>query len=212
MGDLIRIIIADDKERFRQFIKDTIDSTRVTVIGEAGNGRELLSLLNSAAEKPDIILLDLEMPVMDGNKTFDLIKQNFQGIKVIIVSFYFEDLLVEDYLERGANGYLPKDTISPEVLMNALLEVHADKPYIYEKPGNQHGFTRRQVEILPLIFEGKTNGEIAGEVHMAKRSVEKQRQKIYQKSGAEKMVDFYKFAFTRGLQFLGRRQKLSKTL
>jgi two-component system, NarL family, response regulator DegU len=205
MEEPIKIMITDDRERFRNFIREIMAPYPVEITGETANGKELLSLLNKVT--PDIVLLDLEMPVLDGNKTFDLISEKYPEVKVIIISFYSEDMLIDDYLERGAKGYIPKDVMLPDVLFSALKQVSAGDTFIYEKSTGKRRFTRRQKEILPLIFEGKTNEEIAREVYIGTRAVEKLKHKIYEKSGSGKVIDFYRYAFTKGLQFLGKKRR-----
>lgn len=205
MEECIDIIITDDKEVYRKAIKDMLKPFPVNVIGEAENGKVLLKILK--AKQPHIVLLDLEMPVMDGNQTFENICKDFPEVKVIILSYHFESVLIEDYIERGARGYIPKDALEPEFLVKALTEVKNGRIFMYEKNCPQRKFTTRQKEILPLIFEGLTNDEIAREVCITKRAVEKQRHKIYQKSGVDKIVDFYKYAFTSGLHFLSSGKK-----
>jgi DNA-binding NarL/FixJ family response regulator len=209
MESNINIIIADDKEKYRRVICEILKDLPVTVIGEAANGKQLIELLRK--KRPDIVLLDLEMPVMDGNKAFHYISKAWPEIKVMILSSYYESVLVENYMERGAKGYLPKDEMTPELLAESLQKVSEGKTYVFEKPTDRMKFTYRQKQIMPLIFEGLTNGEIASEVCINTRSVEKQRHKIYEKSGAQKMIDFYKYAFTKGLQFLGRQKKRRKS-
>ncbi|MES2678230.1 MAG: response regulator transcription factor [Bacteroidota bacterium] len=210
MEEPIKIMITDDRERFRNFIREILLPYPVEIVGETENGKELLSLLNKVT--PDIVLLDLEMPVLDGNKTFDLISEKHPEAKVIIISFYSEGILIDDYIERGAKGYIPKDAMLPEVLYSALKQVRAGGTFVYEKSSGKRRFTRRQKEILPLIFEGKTNEEIAREVYIGIRAVEKQKHRIYEKSGAGKVIDFYRYAFTRGLQFLGKKRKRREAL
>lgn len=209
MENAIKVILADDKARYRQTVREILELFRIDVIGEASNGRDLMLLLKE--KKPDIILLDLEMPVMDGREAFDLIRKEYPLIKIIILSFYFENLLIENYIERGASGYIPKDAMMPDIVKSALKEVMKGSIFIFEKPADEYKFTPRQKEMLPLIFEGLTNDEIAAEIFISKRAVEKQRHNIYEKSGALKAIDFYKYAFTKGLHFLGgyRRKKKS---
>lgn len=205
MESHINIVITDDKEKYRYLIRTMLESAPVNIIGEAANGKELLGLLRK--KRPDIILLDLEMPVMDGNKAFQYISRYWPEQKVIILSAYNESVLIDDYIERGARGFIPKDELEPELLLEALATVNRNQVFVYERPAERLKFTYRQKQILPLIFEGLTNGEIATEVCMTTRSVEKHRHKLYEKSGAQKIIDFYKYAFTRGLQFLGRQKK-----
>lgn len=197
----IEVIIADDKPAYRKAITGILDLSAVRIIGEAGDGRELLSLLRQY--EPHVVLLDLEMPVMDGNKAFELVHKHHPNVKVIILSSYIDSLLIEHYLQRGAKGYIPKDALSSELLTEALQQVIGGKTFIHE-PLAGSLFTKRQKEIMPLIFEGLTNEEIAGEVNIGTRAIEKQRNKIYQQIGAKRAVDLYKYAFSRGLQFLGR--------
>jgi DNA-binding NarL/FixJ family response regulator len=202
---LISVIVADDKIVFRKIIVELLDSSKVVVLGEAENGKQLLELLRIKC--PDIVLLDLEMPIMDGNKTLDSIITHFPNLKIIIISYYTDPSLVENYLHRGANGYISKDSLSSENINTALEQVKNGSIYLTEEMEVKSNFTFRQKQIIPLIFEGLTNGEIANEVFISKRAVEKQRNKIYQNSGAEKAIDFYKYAFTKGLQFLGKKKR-----
>jgi len=199
-----KVIIADDKAGYRKLIADMLEPFRVSIIGQVADGKQLLKLLHT--NDPDIVLLDLDMPIMDGNEAFEAISKNFPDVKVIIVSFYFEQVLVEHYLKRGAKGYMSKDALEPELLMRALVEVKNGGVFLNEKLSGKKIFTERQKEIMPLIFDGLTNEEIADKVYISKRAVEKQRQKIYQQAGANKAVDFYKYAFTKGLQFLSRKK------
>lgn len=207
--DKIQVIIADDKAGYRNLIAGMLDASKVNIVAEAADGRELLHLLRR--KHVDIILLDLDMPVMDGNEAFAVINKNFPEVKVVILSFYFEQVLVENYLKRGAKGYIPKDTLDCELLAEVLTTIQNGGVYAPGRPPVKKLFTERQKEILPLIFEGLTNKEISNEIYVTERAVEKQRQKIYLQSGAGKAMDFYKYAFTRGLQFLGRAKASKDT-
>ena len=203
------MIVTDDKPGYRNLISGMLNLSQVTVIAEAEDGKQLLKLLNRL--QPDIVLLDLEMPVMDGNKAFDLVHTNFPDIKVIILSFYSQPALIEHYLKRGAKGYITKDSLDAGVLMEALTEIRNEGIYRREIPSGRKMYTERQEEIMPLIFAGLTNKEIGDEIYITERAVEKQRKKIYERSGAERAIDFYKYAFTCGLQFLGRIKPSKKS-
>jgi two-component system response regulator DegU len=206
MEEVIRVILTEDKEQYRKVLRELLSTFSMKVIAEAENGWKLIQLLEKM--RPDVVLLDLEMPVMDGNAAFDFISKKYPLIKVIILSLHYEELLIENYLDRGAKGYLPKDAImgSPELLINAIRKVHQGGKFIYEYPSEVEKFSQRQKEILPLIFEGLTNEAIANETGISVRAVEKQRQKMYKKSGSDKVINFYKYAFSKGLQFLGRNK------
>lgn len=210
MENPVQIIFTDDKEKFRKAILDELKLYNIECIGQAENGKQLLKLLE--VKTPDVVLLDLEMPVMDGNEAMKQIMELYPETKVIILSLYNESLLVEDYIRRGAKGYLAKDEIAGdiELLAHAIERVSEGEVFIslrVEKVGKKHvkikGYSSRQKEIIPLLCEGKTNKEISEEIGIVVRSVEKQRQKIYEKTNSSKSIDFFKYAFVRGLQFLG---------
>jgi len=200
----VKIILVDDKASYRALVSEILEPFSVTIVGEAETGQECLDLLEKNII-PDIILLDLEMPVLDGNKTFDRLSEKFPAVKIIILSFHYDHLLIENYIERGAKGYLIKDGIldTPIVLINALQKVYDGGTFVYEKPGEVKPFTLHQKQIMPPIFEGKTNDEIGKDVGIHTRTVGKQRQKIYEIRGFGKALDFYKYAFSRSLQYLG---------
>lgn len=206
----IKIIIADDKQVYRDIYLDIIDFPYMEVIAEAENGEILLEKLK--VQHPDIILLDLEMPIMDGNVAFGFIRHHYPQLKIIILSSYFETALVENYMERGATGYIPKDVLmgNTNLLIHAIKKIHDGGTFFYEAPTKQEKFTKRQVDIMPLIFEGLTNNEIASELKITERAVEKQKKLIYEKRGADKSVTFFKYAFSRGFQFLSRISEKNK--
>lgn len=198
------IIIAEDKELLRKAIAGELREHNIRILGEAGDGKSLLKLLRST--RPDVVLLDLDMPVMDGNETMNHIMKDFPFAKVLILTLHNDALLVENYMARGARGFIPKDEIAGDIgiLARAIRQIRDGGVYIHPRQGEKRNFTRRQKEIMPLLFEGKTNEEIATEMGMSKRGMEKSRRRIYEKTGASHGVDFYKFAFSRGLQFIGR--------
>jgi DNA-binding NarL/FixJ family response regulator len=210
MGEKIKILYAEDKEHYRKMILSELAEYNVECIGEAGNGRELLRLLRT--KKPDVVLLDLEMPVMDGNDTMKVISSEFPHVKVLILSLHYETELVDDYLSRGAFGYLSKDLICSDIgiLVDALKKIKDGNTFIYQSPElGKKTFTRRQLEMIPLICHEMTNREIAGELGMQTRSVEKQRQKIYEKTNSGGATAFLKYAFKRGLDLLERKTEKS---
>ncbi len=205
MEEKIKLIITDDKEEYRRIFMSMVEGYNfIDVIAQAENGRVLMNLLRT--RRPDVILLDLNMPVMDGNETFRQICKSYPQAKVIILSQHFEPVLVENYIQRGAKGYLPKEAIISNeiVLINAITKVKAGGTFIYDAKLQGEHFTRRQKELLPLIFDGYTNEAIAKEIGISRRAVEKHKQKLYEKAGTMRSIDFYKYAFLRGLQFVGR--------
>lgn len=203
MEESIKVVLAEDKELFRGILRQIVEPFNIKIIAEAENGKILLSRLRSHA--PHVVLLDLDMPVMDGSEAFNNICKQYPGMKVIILSLHSEAILIENFQERGASGYIPKDIImaNPVILINAIKKVKDGGVFFYQEHKEKEKFTKRQKEIMPLIFDGLTNNDISDKIGISKRAVEKQRQKLYQKSGAERTIDFYKYAFSRGFQFLG---------
>ena len=211
MENPIQIIFAEDKEKFRKAILKELESFNMCCMGEAANGKELLQMLSF--KNPDVVLLDLEMPVMDGNEAMVHISKEYPNTKVIVLSLHNDYILVEDYIKRGAKGYIPKDEIAGDIAMlaRAIHLVMSGDIFISKKIldreakrcGNEN-YTERQKEIIPLMCEGKTNKEISEEIGILERSVEKRRQKIYEKTNSSKAADFFKYAFVRGFHFLGK--------
>jgi DNA-binding NarL/FixJ family response regulator len=212
MGSL-KIIFTDDVKKYRSVILSELAPLGVDCIGEASNGTELLRLLMRL--KPDVVLLDLEMPVMNGNEALSAIMSQYPGTKVIILSMHYEGLLVEDYIRRGARGYISKDEIAGDIglLAEAIRRVKGGEIFIHHLPEEKQlgaiHYSNQQKKIAPMICQGFTNEQIAEELCIGVRGVEKQRSKIYSKVGG-KAIDFYRYAFSRGLHFLSIVSKRAK--
>ncbi len=215
MKKKINLFITDDKIEYRNIIKQILESHPVKIIGEATNGQILIEALEQGIN-PDVIILDIEMDVMDGCKAFEIIREKFPKQKVIMISMHYQEILIENFVERGVKGYISKDAIcdKPNLLYKALCRVNSGGVYVHEKSKDSLILSRRQKQILPKVFNNKTNEEIAKELDISKRAVEKQRIKIYEKAGTKNSLDFYKYAFSRGLQYLvdtfGKNTKSSK--
>jgi two-component system NarL family response regulator len=203
MKHKVNVIYAEDHSQFRSAVVQELEQYGITVLAQCNNGRELLSQLKLW---PDVVLLDLDMPVMNGNNTLDHIIKKAPGTKVIIVSMHYEELLVENYVKRGARGYISKDAFAGniELLVNAIKKVAAGGIHLHHLPPQREKLSTRQKEMIPYMVEGYTSKQIASEIGIVERSVEKQKQKIYNKIGGNRLIDFYKYAFSKGLQFLGR--------
>lgn len=205
MKKAIHILIADDNTIFRKTILRELLPYDILSCGEASNGIELLQLLSKNV--PDLVLLDLEMPVMDGNETLDEILLKYPSTKVIIFSSYDASALVEDYYSRGVMAYVSKHSMANNTkdLADIIQKVHLGGSM--HNSHTLHTFSKhysaRQKTIISLICKGKTNKEIAKELGIVERSVEKQRQKIYEKTNAKGTVEFLRHAFKSGLDLLG---------
>jgi two-component system, NarL family, nitrate/nitrite response regulator NarL len=205
MAEKIRILYAEDKPLYRKMIVEELSVFNVECIGEANNGLELLELLR--AHTVDLVLLDLEMPMMDGNTTMKEIMVRFPETKILVISLHLEHELINDYLNRGAKGYIGKDTICGDIfkLKEAIQRIHNGEVYIDNSTLTPRIFTARQVEIIPLICDELTNKEIASRLGINERTVERQRNKIYKRSNSSGSTSFLKYAFKRGLDLLEKK-------
>ena|SRR6218665_2492137 len=205
MTETPKIIIAEDHELFRSTIVKELKRLGVQVMAEASNGRHLLDLLETL--NPDIVLLDLEMPEMDGNTAFTAIKLKFPQLKIMVLSQYTDSGLMENYRARGADGFLSKNFISTniDVLAREIRVVkNAGKSfYLAEPETKKFKFSKREVEIIPFICKGETSKEIANRLGIGEKAINKHRKELYKKTNTRNSAEFIYYALKRGLDFLG---------
>lgn len=176
MDNEITVIITDDKPEWREQIVSLLNDSNIKTIGEAGDGEHLLVLLKTIT--PHIILLDLSMPGMDGNKTMNYLSKTHPEIKVIIFSSYDEQELVEHYIERGAKGYVSKNR-SLEDLVTAINKVYrGGKFYVRTNERESIKLTPKNKEYMHLVAEGKKRDEIATSLGITSWGVDRQKKKV----------------------------------
>lgn len=128
---LLTLAIADDHTLFRKGVLEILKAYKeITVVADANNGAELIEKIEAIPELPHIVLLDLEMPEMDGIVTARYILSKYPTVKILIVSMYGEESLVEKLLNEGVHGYLLKSA-EPDELREALQYLKQDKKYFY---------------------------------------------------------------------------------
>jgi DNA-binding NarL/FixJ family response regulator len=192
----IRVLLVDDHTMFRQGLKEMLSTDeQMTIVGEAGNGSEALALAGN--EKPDVVLLDVEMPGISAAETVDGLLGLSPAPKVLIVSMYDSPRLVRDLLERGASGYLVKSA-SLEELVAAVRRAARDPQnrsggnVILAVPravleqvrdGDEERLSRREQEILLLAARGLSNRRIAHHLHISEATVKRHLANIYEKMG-----------------------------
>lgn len=210
----ITIIIADDHSLFRLSLKIIInDIAEFKLIAEAANGFELV---NAAKKfKPDIIITDIQMPVMDGIEATKQIMKELPESKIIALTIMDKEYQIADMLEAGAKGYLLKDAIADEVV-NAIKTVYKGETYFsrsvttnitkmvadggyrsHKKPTSQ--FSEKEIAIIKLISHECSNKEIADKLRLTKRSVEGIREQIIQKLGAKNSAGIVAYAIKNNL-------------
>ncbi len=211
----IKIAIADDYKIYRDGLKVGLSADEnLEVLFEADNGEDLLKGLETIA--PDVIIMDLKMPIMDGMEATKLVRKKYPSMKVLVVSMYEDDKFIIHLMENGANGYLLKNA-EPEEIRRSIYAVHENGYYFNDlvnkallkklvlknnlKPSfNQNvELTERELEVLKLICEEKTASEIAKEIFLSPRSVEGIRQRLIEKVGVRNSAGLVMFAVKSGI-------------
>ncbi len=203
-NDNISVIIADDHEIFRDGLKLMLQKTENTVIlGEAVDGQDLLNLIEKA--KPDVVITDIKMPVMDGVEATKKIKAQYPEIGVIALSMFDDEQLIIEMLEAGAQGYLLKNSDKQEIA-DAIASVAAGDTYYCkftsaklakliatthstsQKKKKEAEFNEKEIEIIKLICKEYTNKQIGIALFLSPRTVEGYRMKILEKMDAKNTV------------------------
>lgn len=206
----ITIIIADDHELFRDGFKVLLNKIKsVQLVAEASNGEELIQLVQH--HRPDIVITDIKMPVMDGiTATRNLAKQ-FPQTGIIALSMFEEENLIVDMLEAGAKGYLLKNAQKTEIL-HAITEVYHGHNYYCAETNKKlinliarsahdsqyrvgrNDFNDKEINIIRLICQEMSNREIAEHLNLSKRTVEGYRDRIMEKIGAKNSIGIVIYA------------------
>ncbi len=203
-NDKINIIITDDHKLFRKGIIALLEDFEfINEINEASNGAELLELLSGMKTLPDVILLDLRMPVMDGVEAQEKIRNLYPDIKVIILTMEDDEQYILHLISQGVNGYLLKNA-DPDEMETAIKKVVTNGFYFSddislmvmkslkkkEKAENifNPNFNEREIQVLELICKEYSNGEIAEAFNVSIRTAEGYRQKLVEKSGAKNIA------------------------
>jgi DNA-binding NarL/FixJ family response regulator len=197
----IRIILADDHEIFRDGFKAMIrKQPSVELIGEASDGEELLERTRQL--RPDVVVTDIKMPKMDGIQATKILSQEFPEIGIVALSMIDEENLIIDMMEAGAKGYLLKNAHKNEII-EAIKAVNDDHMYYcdgasakltkmiaqsdkikYPKKDSIPVLTQKEIDVVLLICQEKTNKEIAENLKLSIRTIEGYRDRILEKIGA----------------------------
>ncbi len=200
MNVKINVGIAEDHLLVRQGMVSLLKQfEELNVIFDVGDGKELMAQLKEA--KPDVVLLDIEMPHMNGREALEKIKVRYPRIKVIIISMHFEGPYIIEFIKKGANGFLPKN-VDIEHIVDAIFSVHHDGYYFDTKVSKVLAsnlinpnkgmsdapvsvLSDREIEILRHVCFEKTNREIAEILNISPRTVEGHRMSLLEKTGAK---------------------------
>jgi len=194
---MITLALADDETLFRKGMRILLeDFGNMEVILEAADGQDLIDQLASLDVLPQILLLDLNMPELNGVETAKILQQQYPALRIVVLSTYFSKQFILSMIELGASAYLPKNSV-PEVVEWTIREV-ADKGFAYtdevmavvrenmlkkskSKPSFGPQLSERERQVLQLICEQCTAGEIAERLHISQRTVDGHRNNLLQK-------------------------------
>ena len=214
---IIKIAIADDHKIFRDGIKMALSGKEnLKMLWEAEDGKDLMHKI--AIKKPDVLLMDIRMPEIDGINAIEMLRKEYEEIKIIVLTMYDDQQMISKMMEMGANAYLTKTT-DPEEIYEAILTCMNDDFYfnslvnnavmgklMQKKNVRQHygktvaiSFNEKEVKILQLLAEDKTTEEISKIIFLSPRTIETIRQNMKSKVGAKTIA---------GLIMYGMRNKL----
>ena len=215
----IKIALCDDHTLFRVGMSIILGQVHdVELILEAANGQELIDRM--PGKMPDVVLLDLQMPVLDGTATADYIRAHWPLVKIIVLTMHDEDRMVLHLLEKGVSGYLLKDAEAGEVetairkvmdegvylnefVSRAMLRKMTNKTRV-DKPTTTYYnskilLSEREREVLTFICEGMSTNEISEKVFLSPRTVEGHRLRILEKTGTKNTAGMVAYAFKNNL-------------
>jgi DNA-binding NarL/FixJ family response regulator len=207
-----RIVVADDHALFRQGLKGILEGAAdLEVVGEAGDGLELLNLLNANQLDPHLVILDISMPNLRGIEAIREIKTIHPNVKILIVTMHKDKEYLLQSLAAGADGYFLKKDADTE-LFAAIEKIRNKKNYVSPHLSEEladdweqirMGFikpllTPREREVLKLIAEGKSNKEVADLLFVSVHTVERHRANIMEKLNLKKTADLVKYAIQKG--------------
>ncbi|PSL27463.1 response regulator transcription factor [Dyadobacter jiangsuensis] len=202
----IKVALADDHELLRSGLAELVRKLGFHVLFESGNGRELISQLNGD-DLPDIVLMDINMPQMDGFDTTRWLKINYPTVKVIALSMYDDEGAIIQMLNNGARGYLLKSGDADE-LKHALKNVYFNGYHSSEKvtrtffranqsdqdAGKVSKLNEREIEFLKLASSEMTYKEIADRMHVSPRTVDGYREALFERLAVKSRIGLVIFA------------------
>jgi DNA-binding NarL/FixJ family response regulator len=210
----VKLLLVEDHDIVRQGIHSLLENEPdIKIIAEAKNGMEALELCRK--DSPDLVLMDMNMPVMNGSDCARAIGKEFPDVKVVILSMHDYEHYLIDMLEAGAKGYILKNSSKDELLF-AIRKIAKGGVYIgpeftlamLDKYKNGIGMasesplivlTEGESEILRLVAEGFTNLEMANKLFISVRTVESRRKKLLEKTGTSNTATLIKYALKHGL-------------
>jgi len=207
----IRVLLADDHAMMRDGLQSLLAATPdIEVIGSVSNGRDAVS--QAIALKPDVIIMDISMPEMNGIEAAGLLRKKNPEISVIMLSMHSSSEHIYRAFNAGAIGYLLKESAGGEIV-SAVRTVHAGRTYLSQaletlerrsaprvgNAGPLASLSTRERQVLQLVVEGRSSAEIAALVHLSPKSVDTYRSRLMKKLDIDDVTGLVKFAIQHGL-------------
>jgi DNA-binding NarL/FixJ family response regulator len=212
MAKIVTVLIADDQTLFREGLKDLLEDEKgIKVVGEAKTGPETIEMVRKL--KPDVVLMDIKIPEMDGITATKIIREKFPQTNVIILSSYEDEAHVTEAISAGANGYLSKMLPASE-LVNALRTFTSESVMIPQpimnklisglrqgvnKTDSPESLTQTEIKDMALLGKGKSNKEIAAELKCSVKTIKNHLNSIYNKLGVTNRTEAVIKAIEKGL-------------
>lgn len=210
---MTRVLIADDHAIVRAGLRALlVEEAEFVLVGEAVGGYEVIELVEKT--NPDVLILDLSMPDLDGISVTRKIKPHFPDLKILILTLHEDEALLKEAIKAGAAGYILKRAAEAELISAIRIILRGDlyidptmvrglfeesrNPQVNQKNPTE-SLTRRETEILRLIVEGYTNRQIGQELNISIRTVEGHRANISDKLGLHSRVELVRYARQHGL-------------
>ncbi len=211
MAKVVTVLIADDQTLFREGLKDLLEDEKgIKVVGEAKTGPEAIELVKKL--KPDVVLMDIKIPEVDGISATKIIREKFPETNVIILSSYEDEAHITEAISAGANGYLSKMLPASE-LVNALKTFTSESVMIPQPIMNKlinglrqginkdspEALTATEMKVMALLGKGKSNKEIASELKCSVKTVKNHLNSIFNKLGVSNRTEAVVKAIEKGL-------------
>ncbi len=206
----IRVVLADDHPVVRAGIRNLLDKVvDIEVVGEAATGQEALTLVDTV--RPDVLLLDMELPDIKGTEVAQKLQASKSPVKILALSAYDDGVYIRELLELGAAGYLIKEE-APETIVEAVRGVaYGEQGWVSRRIAAQmvswvrgderegHKLTAREMEVLKHVVGGKTNQNIAAQLGISEKTIEKYMEAIFAKLNVASRVEAAVYAVREGL-------------
>ncbi|WP_454131711.1 response regulator [Microbacterium lacticum] len=205
MTEAIRVIIVDDESLVRAALRVFLESSdRFELVGEADNGADAITLVR--ATQPDVVLMDVQMPIMDGIEATQRLTREFPGLKIVALTTFCTERVIVPMLSAGASGFLVKDTspdrildaarlaheggyvLSPRVAKELVTSVQSGAASATRELGRDEELTERELEVVTLLAQGMSNAEIAAAMDVSEATVKSHLGRITAKWGVRDRI------------------------